>query len=83
MTREFENAKHPEHSEGDKGPRNLKMMSIKATRMVMVPMVVKVMVLILIWAGGGGSDDGDGDGDDLDDIKEKKEEAYDYHDWPG
>ena len=58
MTREFENAKHPEHSEGDKGPRNLKMMtmtmSIKATRMVMVPMVVKVMVLILIWVGDGG-----------------------------
>ena len=43
MTREFENAKHPEHSEGDKGPRNLKMMTIKmskkGTRMVMVPMV--------------------------------------------
>ena len=56
MTREFENAKHPEHSEGDKGPRNLKMMTIKmsrkGTRMVMVPMVVMVMVLILIWVGG-------------------------------
>ena len=23
MAREFENAKHPEHSEGDKGPRHL------------------------------------------------------------
>ena len=56
MTREFENAKHPEHSEGDKGPRNLKMLTIKmsrkGTRMVMVPMVVIVMVLILIWMGG-------------------------------
>ena len=28
----------------------------------------------------GVDDDGDGDGDDLDGIKEKKEEAYDYQD---
>ena len=56
MAREFENAKHPEHSEGDKGPRNLKMMTMtmssKGSRMMMVPMVMIVIVLILIWVGG-------------------------------